>query len=457
MKAKRIIMVFIIVCIIVVGALIVINNKTDLLKNEKQKFNKYISKNSEITNIFNDENVQAIKNKKSQSPYVVDSSITIDTGDSIYTITANTSAQNSNDINTYVDFQFNNDDIIDFNLVKKSNLVGIKMDELANGYICVKNNNIAALADEIGIEDKTTLPESISMTNYMDLLYLLPSDVKYLTETYMGIIYNKTGDSNYSTEESSVKINDHIHMAKGYKVSLTENEAKDVLKEIIDNLSKDSRTLNIISSKMKILNMPSKYTDVEFLSKYFSDIAKDIEQANTTDKPYMDIIVYTENGELIQTNIKIQDSRLIKIIYDRNDNSVSIKQERLNDKNIDLIGNNEFIRKLTGIFEKVKDFKVKNEFSDKNTLSTKCSVALYGNKNIEYNSRTKIMDNVEKDTDFENSTKVILNELENDKLKYLYNAIVKTIPEIYNQKKQIIEGANNTGEDLDSSSESNEQ
>ena len=111
------------------------------------------------------------------------------------------------------------------------------------------------------------------------------------------------------------------------------------------------------------------------------------------------ILVY---GELIQTNIKIQDSRLIKIIYDRNDNSVSIKQERLNDKNIDLIGNNEFIRKLTGIFEKVKDFKVKNEFSDKNTLSTKCSVALYGNKNIEYNSRTKIMDNVEKDTDFDN-------------------------------------------------------
>lgn len=90
-------------------------------------------------------------------------------------------------------------------------------------------------------------------------------------------------------------------------------------------------------------------------------------------------------------------------------------------------------------FKNLQELNIKNEYIGyENVVKTKCYIALSNQKNIEYNSKTQIYEQINKNTDFEDSTKIILNDLENDKLTVLYNAIKNKLLEIYNEKKAII-------------------
>ena len=130
--------------------------------------------------------------------------------------------------------------------------MGVKMDGLANGYISLKNNNLTELASKIGIEDTTQVPNNLNWTNCYDLLYLSPDDVKYITDQYSKLISKSVNNYNYSKDDSGIKIKDVTHTSVGYKMTLNENETKQVLKVILNNMSQDSRILNIISTKLKL-------------------------------------------------------------------------------------------------------------------------------------------------------------------------------------------------------------
>ena len=59
-------------------------------------------------------------------------------------------------------------------------------------------------------------------------------------------------------------------------LSLSENETKTILAKMYDELSKDSRALNIISTRLKVMNIPEKYSSVNSLSERFSKISENI-------------------------------------------------------------------------------------------------------------------------------------------------------------------------------------
>lgn len=433
---KKIIIIIIIILLLIVAGIAILYLKTDIFKNNGQKFWKYIQKNSECSNIFNDENIQSIKNRKANNPYRVNSTLMVNKNNNIYNISVNTEAQNSNDIISFVDVLYNDTPVINFNLIKKSNLIGLKQDDLANGYIAMKNNNIQELVKDFEIEDVTNIPDNINWLSYIELMYLAPSDVKYVTETYTDFMQKQINKDNYSKEESGMKIDDVIHTATGYEVSLTEKETKEVIQKLYKQLSEDSRTLNMISSKLKLINLPSKYTEISYLSNKFSEQSSKLDSVEANDDPYMDVIVYTENGQLLQTNIKIKNDRVIKIIYNKEQNQLYIQQENINKSASD-----DSVYKFgLEYLKNVEQVKLSNEISeDKNKVSSRAYIELFDKTIIEYNTRTEICDSIEKNTDFEDSTRIVLNELTTENLKKLYSAIKEEIPQIYQKKKAIID------------------
>lgn len=433
---KKIIIIIIIILLLIVAGIAILYLKTDIFKNNGQKFWKYIQKNSECSNIFNDENIQSIKNRKANNPYRANSTLMVNKNNNIYNISVNTEAQNSNDIISFVDVLYNDTPVINFNLIKKSNLIGLKQDDLANGYIAMKNNNIQELVKDFEIEDVTNIPDNINWLSYIELMYLAPSDVKYVTETYTDFMQKQINKDNYSKEESGMKIDDVIHTATGYEVSLTEKETKEVIQKLYKQLSEDSRTLNMISSKLKLINLPSKYTEISYLSNKFSEQSSKLDSVEANDDPYMDVIVYTENGQLLQTNIKIKNDRVIKIIYNKEQNQLYIQQENINKSASD-----DSVYKFgLEYLKNIEQIKLSNEISeDKNKVSSKAYIELFDETVIEYNTRTEICDSIEKNTDFEDSTRIVLNELTTENLKKLYSAIKEEIPQIYQKKKAIID------------------
>lgn len=434
MKKKKIVIIAIlIILIIIAGVIVYLYKKTDYLKTKQQLFWKYAIQNSEITNLFNSEELSEIKRQKTINSYKANSQLKITNEGDIYTIDTNTNAKNTNDIFTYVEIEKNSNSVVDFNLVKKSNVVGIKMDELANGYITLKNSNLKDLAERIGIENLDMIPENINVGTYLDLLEISDEDTTYITNKYTNLILSDTTKDNYSQGESmGIKIDDQIHTGTAYKISLTENETKKILSDIFLELSKDSRTLNLISSKMKLLNFGSEYTSVNTISNKFLEISEKINSVESTDDEFIEVTVYVENFELLQTNIKFKNENLIKITYDKENNNLKIKQELLNQKN-------KFVLSISDALDKaisqIQEVDIKTDVSeDKTEVITNVDIICDNNLDISYNSTTKITNDIEMSSDYDESLKIIINDLTELQLTNLYKAILVTIPGIYQDK-----------------------
>ena len=436
---KKIISIIIVILLILVGVGIFLYLKTDMFKSNQQLVWNYAIKNSEVTELFNNDSVKEIKNKKINNTYKINSKLDINTEDGEYLINSNTSSKNLNDIFTQVEFTKDSENIVDFNLVKKNNVVGLKMDELANGYITLKNSDLKSLAEKIGLENTNSFPDNINWGTYVDILEIQQDDVDYISNKYMKLIINDTNKKNYEKSGSAgIKINDKIHTETTYKMTITENESKKILSDVFNELSKDSRTLNIISSKLKMLNLPSEYTQINYLSEKFAKIKSNIDSLETTDDELLEITVYAEKSELIQTDIKVKDERIIKIVYDKENNKINLKQELLND-NI----TNKFVLSISDVLNKivsnVDEMIIDNHVSeDKNTMTTKVNVICKNNITISYISTTEITDNISTSNDYEQSKKIILNDLTKEQLQKLYNAIINNIKGIYQDKKALI-------------------
>lgn len=441
MKKKKTLMIIVIVLLIIIGIIAFIFFKTDYLKTNQQIFWKYAVENTEIANLFNNEDIDEIKNKKASSSYTISSDLSIETESGNYKVNSITNAKNSNDSLTKVSVSKDDTDIIDFNLVKQSNLVGFKMDELANGYITLKNSNLKQLAQNVGIENTEKIPDNINWATYIDVLEMSSEDIDYIANKYVSLIAHDTNFNNYSKEEAGIKIDDELHNATGYTLTLTENESKEILSDVFYELSEDSRTLNLFTSKMKLLNLPSEYTQISEVSNKCVEIAKNIEAAEATDEEFMQITVFVEENKLIQTNIKIKDEKIIKIVYNEEGNKINIKQELIS-KN-----STKFVLTISELFNKalneVEEINITNEVSeDKNSMTTNFEILCDGKTKITYKSTTQICENVEDNADYENSTKIVLNDLSETQLKNLYSAVKNLLPKIYKSKKALITGEN---------------
>ncbi len=445
MKAKKVLLFIIIILLLIIGALAIVYFKTDIFKTNAQKFWTYANQNMEFIELFNSQDMQDIRNKRSNNPYEVNSILNIRKGNDSYSITANTSAQDSNNLVTDVNFQYNNKNIIDFVLAKKSNLVSFMSKELANGFIAIKNNNIQELAKEAGVGDVSNIPDSINWTSILDILYIQESDEKYFIETYSKLIEENTSKENYTDEQSGVKINDDVHSATGYKIILTENEAKELAKKILTNLKdEDARSVNFISSRLKLLNIPKKYTEHDAITGEVSKLIEQIDSIETTDEKFLEATVYVENKQVIQTNIKIKDGSVVKIIFKRDENKLYIIQD----------SKNEYLAKssnpILSYIGNIKEITLSNNISDdKNSSTIEFKAEFFNDFNIEYNSKITIGNSGSASIEFENTPRIVLNELETENLKSTYNTIIYGLGKIYENKK-ILLNSNSTVETQES-------
>lgn len=434
MKAKKVLLFIIIILLLIIGALAIVYFKTDVFKTDAQKFWKYADQNMEVIELFNNQDMQDIRNKRSSNPYEISSVLNIHKGNESYIVTANTSAQDSNNLVTDVNLQYNNKNIIDFVLAKKSNLVCFMSKELANGFIAIKNNNIQELAKETGMEDVSNIPDSINWTSILDVLYIQESDEKYFSETYSKLIEDNTSTERYSEEQSGVKINDDVHSATGYKIVLTESETKEIAKKILTNIrDEDARAINFISSRLKLLNVPKKYTEHNVITGELSKLIEKIDSIETTDEKFLEVTVYVENKQTIQTNIKIKDGSIIKIVFKRDENKLYIIQD----------SKNEYLAKssnpIVSYIGNIKEITLANNISDdKNSSTIEFKARFFNDLDIEYNSKITIGNSGKASIEFENTPRVVLNELETEELKSTYNTIVYGLGKIYENKKAMI-------------------
>lgn len=442
MKAKRILLFIIILLVIVAVAIGILYFKTDIFKTNAQKFWKYGSKNMDVIELFNNHDMQDIRNKRSNNPYMIESKLNVRNQSNRYNITAKSSAQDSNNVITDVDIKYNDNDIFKFVLAKKSNLFAFMSKELASGFIAVKNNNIQELAKEAGVEDVSNIPDSINWFSILDLLYVQESDQKYFVETYAKIIEENTSKENYSEEESNVEINDETHTANAYRFVLTEKETKEIAKKILLYMKdEDARAINFISSRLKLLNVPKKYTEHDAITGEIAKLIEQVDAIDATDEKFIEATVYVENKQTIQTDIKIKDGSVIKIIFKKDENKLYITQDKVNEY---LANSNNPIVSYIG---NLKEITLSNEIGeDKSSSTIKFLAKLFNDIEVDYDSKITIGNAGNPSLEFEKTPRIVLNEMESDKLKTTYGMIVYGLNKIYENKKSLINSSSIFGD-----------
>ena len=127
-----------------------------------------------------------------------------------------------------------------------------------------------------------------------------------------------------------------------------------------------------------------------------------------------------EDADIKDTVLDVDKQKFLDSINDENKEQIT---ERFN--KID-----EVADEMGDVFAAPEDENAEDKFKGLRNF--------YDNLWIDYNSRFAIVDSVDVNTDFESAPKIVLNDLENDNLKKLYNMIMVRIPKIIEDKKVIM-------------------
>ena len=225
-----------------------------------------------------------------------------------------------------ITLNYDGKDIVTVNLLQNKDQYGIKVAEAYDKYVSVENNNLKALFQKLGV-DTTDIPDKIEMVDYYELLNIDEETLKHIEETYTGVIKQNIPAESYSVEKNvTVKIDGEDVTTNAYKLTLTEEQTKIILKKVLETLKSDDTILNLIVDKYNMIAEPYKAmgatmsTEVtkDSLVKAIEDELQDLNDTTTNSGNVLEVIVYgTKNSKAkIMMNVVEHETNAVKLEMD---------------------------------------------------------------------------------------------------------------------------------------------
>ena len=272
---------------------------TDIFKSNKQVFSKYISQNSEILEIFEDENVKAYSEKQKNTAYTSEGTIktNVTFPDSSEAKVAS-ALQNCNitftgktdNLNKYmhqtIKVNYSDTQSMQFDLYRNIDIYAAKINEVLVKYIGIDNNNLKEFAT------KMQLPEQIisSMPNKIDLVNLTSvsniftdEETSALKEKYFKIITDNLTDDMFSKENTS---DETI-----YILTINEEQIKNIMVKLLENLKEDETLINKLKETL-INNYNFTEENIQiYVTQYKEYLQKIIDSINSSSDTSSDSIL----------------------------------------------------------------------------------------------------------------------------------------------------------------------
>ena len=330
-KIKIIIIIAIILLVLLCGGITFAYFFTDIFKSDKEMFFKYISENTEILDILKDEELEKYRDKQQNSAYTSNGTITInnvnisDFDENIKNIFSGSSisftgSKDPANNYEYKNFKLNYSDTESI-VVEYANIqdyYGIKIDDVVNKFVAIENNNLKSFATMLGVDESSIdeIPDKIDFSSSSSFANLFTDEeLTTLKSRYQTVLMENLTDEMFAKSEDAENTI--------YTVTLTEDQARNLLSKLLEQLKDD----DIILNKMKELMIENNsYTETE-ADKYISQLKENIQDyidelsdsttSSTTDE--------TDNNSNIVINVYVQDKALVKteLLIDGNNLSLS--------------------------------------------------------------------------------------------------------------------------------------
>ena len=264
MKKKGILIAIIVLIVLLVlagGAFAYIYFATDLLKTDKELFQKYAVQMGDSENGFIPSILEEYGNKKSTTAYENNGSISANT-----TITADTSenetlqevikmfdiANNANiTFSGKVDnankkaeqnITLNYTDTVNFPFMYKQDgdTYGLRADIIAPRYVAFENNNLQEFAQKMGVTDVSSIPNKIEFPEIQSLKFT-DEEKTHILEQYVMPVFEGLADEKFTRAENT-------DGSTTYTLSITNIELRNIEVQMLETLKNDTMMLNKINT-----------------------------------------------------------------------------------------------------------------------------------------------------------------------------------------------------------------
>lgn len=425
LKNRKIIKIgIIIITITAIIAIITAYINTDFLKTKEQLFWKYfILEKDRIVTVFSNKEIQEFNQNLKISSYIKEGNFSITSKyNLIKPINVDISEKGDNQQkikNTDINLKYNDKDIGNTNIIKDDNYILIKNDKTKLGYIGFKNENLKQLAKKLGLANTEFIPNKIQEIDFFELLSLSDDEGKYILKKYVPICRKYVKNKDYTIEKNVEGKETNL-----YKVQVSNEQLKNIMINILEELENDEITLEIISNKIKVMDSENDYTSIDKIKSKINEFKEKIEQLKTTNENFLSIIIYKNANNVEKIEIIVEDGRNISIEM-INENKILIKQSNnLNDKQIDLKNFKGILTTLINTVDEVTyEKKIINGKEKTVDINVICNVGLE-TINLKYNYVEKIENNVE---DYVKMNEVNYTELEKVNIEMLKLLVEKIL------------------------------
>lgn len=272
MKTKvigRMITIVIILILILGGIFAYLYFGTDLLKSNQQLFFQYLGQLGASEDGFIESNLNAYFEKKRTSKYEdsgkfnADINISNLDADMLATVNDfnieysgkidNTARKNEQDIS----INYSSDVNFPIKYKYANETVGLQTDYVSNKYIGIENKNLKEFAENLGITDTESIPDSIDLyaqSENENAFNFTEEEKEQIINTYRTIVEEKLANKEFGkTEENGVT---------NYSVEITNQEAKELIVQCLETLKTDTIILpkieEALAETLEIANQSSR-------------------------------------------------------------------------------------------------------------------------------------------------------------------------------------------------------
>ena len=283
---------------------------TDILRSNKELFSKYISQNSEIIDIFKDEEVKAYSEKQKNTAYTSEGTIktNVTFPDSSEAKMAS-ALQNCNitftgktdNLSKYmhqtIKANYSDTQSMQFDLYRSGDIYAAKINEVLVKYIGLDNNNLKEFATKMQLPEEITsaIPNKIDLATLTSVSNIFTDEDKTaLKEKYLKIITDSLTDDMFSKEKTS---EDTV-----YTLTINNTQATNIILKILETLKEDEVIIEKIKNyainnfnltEENVQNFETQYK--ETLQKAIDGINSSIQEKNTTSPSQSQIDLNTDN------------------------------------------------------------------------------------------------------------------------------------------------------------------
>ena len=329
-KIVVILIILLVLIILVVGGLLVYFT-TDVFRGNKELFFKYMTQISDNEDGFIENNVKQYYEKKNTNSYTNEGNFTVSATDPTLTnidnlnnfnISFSGQTDNTNS-KTQRDVSINYSDSVTFPVIyrKIGNQTGLQTEYVGSKFINVETEKI----DSLQGEGSTTIQNINNTVTDIEQVKNISFSQEELT-SYMNIIQNLGEDKFSNVNDSN---------GTGYQLTLSGDELKDLLVQILEQLKNDEATLDKINGYIKEIRNSANITPSSI-----DRLIQNIQDSDELSNESFSIIVYKNRGKTSKIVVSLNEIK-IDIQKTTSDNTTQY------DISIDLNYNNENL-KITG-------------------------------------------------------------------------------------------------------------